>query len=145
MPATVIAERVAWPYSIRTLSSRVTDLRPVYLPPDPASRTSYLAGEIAQRGFWFPDIEVPGGVRSEALGDRVAGADDGGGVLALGVSGAGLDPARGGSVHRVVAAHQHPGGGAAGVGLGRRGRGRGAVARKAQRAHRWLPGIPHPQ
>jgi len=33
----------------------------VYLPPDPASRTSYPAGEIAQCDFWFPDIEVPVG------------------------------------------------------------------------------------
>jgi transposase len=33
----------------------------VYLPPDPASRTSYVAGEIAQCDFWFPDIEVPVG------------------------------------------------------------------------------------
>jgi len=61
MPATVIAERVAWPYSIRTISARVAELRPVYLPPDPASRTSYVAGEIAQCDFWFPDIEVPVG------------------------------------------------------------------------------------
>ena len=44
MPATVIAERIAWPYSIRTLSTRVAELRPIYLPPDPASRTTYLAG-----------------------------------------------------------------------------------------------------
>jgi len=61
MPATVIAERVDWPYSIRTLSARVGELRPVYLPPDPASRTSYVAGEIAQCDFWFPDISVPVG------------------------------------------------------------------------------------
>jgi transposase len=61
MAATVIAERVGWPYSIRTLSSRVAELRPVYLPPDPASRTSYVAGEIAQCDFWFPDISVPVG------------------------------------------------------------------------------------
>ena len=61
MPATVIAERVGWPYSIRTLSARVGELRPVYLPPDPASRTSYVAGEIAQCDFWFPDISVPVG------------------------------------------------------------------------------------
>jgi len=47
MPATVIAERIGWPYSIRTLSRRVAELRPAYLPPDPASRTSYAAGEIA--------------------------------------------------------------------------------------------------
>jgi transposase len=61
MPATVIGERIGWPYSIRTLSGRVAELRPVYLPPDPASRTSYAAGEIAQCDFWFPDIEVPVG------------------------------------------------------------------------------------
>src|SRR5215210_6638198 len=36
MPATVIAERIGWRYSIRTLSARMAELRPVYLPPDPA-------------------------------------------------------------------------------------------------------------
>jgi transposase len=61
MPATVIADRIEWPYSIRTLSGRVAELRPLYLPPDPASRTSYEAGEIAQCDFWFPDITVPVG------------------------------------------------------------------------------------
>jgi transposase len=61
MPATVIAERIEWPYSIRTLSARVAELRPVYRPPDPASRTSYLAGEIAQCDFWFPPIRLPVG------------------------------------------------------------------------------------
>jgi transposase len=61
MPATVIAERIGWPHSIRTLSGRVAELRPVYLPPDPASRTSYAAGEIAQCDFWFPDITLPAG------------------------------------------------------------------------------------
>lgn len=54
MPATVIAERVGWPYSPRTISTRVSELRPLYLPPDPASRTSYEAGQIAQNDFWFP-------------------------------------------------------------------------------------------
>jgi transposase len=61
MPATVIAERIGWRYSIRTLSGRVAELRPIYLPPDPASRTSYLAGEIAQCDFWFPPIRLPVG------------------------------------------------------------------------------------
>jgi transposase len=61
MPATVIAERVGWPYSIRTLSGRVAELRPAYLPPDPAGRTCYAAGEVAQCDFWFPDVEVPVG------------------------------------------------------------------------------------
>ena len=36
MPSTVIAERIGWPYSVRTLSGRVAELRPAYLPPDPA-------------------------------------------------------------------------------------------------------------
>jgi transposase len=61
MPATVIAERVGWTRSIRTLRTRVAELRPVYLPPDPASRTAYQPGEIAQCDFWFPDITLPVG------------------------------------------------------------------------------------
>ncbi|WP_152204897.1 DDE-type integrase/transposase/recombinase, partial [Georgenia thermotolerans] len=61
MPATVIAERIGWDRSIRVLSARVAELRPAYQPPDPASRTTYQAGEIAQCDFWFPDIEVPVG------------------------------------------------------------------------------------
>jgi transposase len=61
MPATVIAERIGWTRSIRVLSGRVAELRPAYLPPDPASRTSYEAGEIAQCDFWFPPIQLPVG------------------------------------------------------------------------------------
>lgn len=61
MPATVIAERIGWTRSIRVLSARVAELRPVYLPPDPASRTSYEPGEIAQCDLWFPPIELPVG------------------------------------------------------------------------------------
>jgi transposase len=61
MPATVIAERVGWPHGIRTFSGRVAELRPAYLPPDPAGRTVYVAGEIAQCDFWFPDICLPVG------------------------------------------------------------------------------------
>ncbi|SFF54893.1 IS21 family transposase [Blastococcus tunisiensis] len=61
MPATVIAERIGWSRSITVLRDRVAELRPVYLPPDPASRTQYVAGEIAQFDFWFPPIELPVG------------------------------------------------------------------------------------
>ena len=61
MPATVIAERIGWERSIRVLSARVAELRPVYLPPDPASRTAYVAGEIAQCDLWFPPVELPVG------------------------------------------------------------------------------------
>jgi len=61
MPATVIAERIGWQHSMTVLRVRVAELRPAYLPPDPASRTSYAAGELAQDDFWFPDITVPVG------------------------------------------------------------------------------------
>jgi transposase len=58
MPSTVIAERIGWSRSIRTLSGPVAELRPAYLPPDPAGRTSYEAGEIAQCDLWFPPIQL---------------------------------------------------------------------------------------
>ena len=61
IPATVIAERIGWQNSVRVLSGRVAELRPLYLPPDPAGRTVYLAGEIAQHDFWFPPVELPVG------------------------------------------------------------------------------------
>jgi transposase len=49
MPASVIGERIGWPYSDRVLRARVAELRPVYLPPDPVSRTVYAAGETGAR------------------------------------------------------------------------------------------------
>ncbi|MHB8440424.1 MAG: IS21 family transposase [Acidimicrobiales bacterium] len=61
MPATVIAERIGWERGMTVFTGRVRELRPVYLPPDPSSRTTYVAGEIAQNDFWFPDIEIPVG------------------------------------------------------------------------------------
>jgi transposase len=61
MPATVIAERIGWTRGLTVLKERIAELRPVYLPPDPASRTSYVAGEIAQCDLWFPPITVPVG------------------------------------------------------------------------------------
>jgi transposase len=61
MPATVIAERIGWDRSVRVLSSRVAELRPAYLPPDPSGRTVYEPGAIAQCDFWFPEVEIPVG------------------------------------------------------------------------------------
>jgi transposase len=61
MPATVIAERIGWERSLTVLKDRVRELRPVYLPPDPASRTAYAAGEVAQCDLWFPPITLPVG------------------------------------------------------------------------------------
>jgi hypothetical protein len=59
MPATVIAQRIGWTRSLMVLKDRVRVLRPLYLPPDPASRTTYVAGERMQCDLWFPPDDVP--------------------------------------------------------------------------------------
>ncbi|GAA2708948.1 IS21 family transposase [Micromonospora olivasterospora] len=59
MPATVIAERIGWTRSLTVLKERVRELRPVYAPVDPASRTVYGPGERAQCDLWFPPAPVP--------------------------------------------------------------------------------------
>ena len=61
MPASAIGDRIGWPHSGRTLRTAVAELRPAYRQPDPASRTVYAAGELAQDDFWFPDISLPVG------------------------------------------------------------------------------------
>lgn len=68
MPATVIAERIGWERSMTVLKDRVRELRPVYLPADPASRTTYLAGELAQCDLWFPDVDIPLGAGQDGRG-----------------------------------------------------------------------------
>jgi hypothetical protein len=59
LPATVIAERIGWDRSLTVLKVRVRELRPLFIPPDPASRTQYRPGELAQCGLWFPPADVP--------------------------------------------------------------------------------------
>ena len=59
MPATVIGERIGWDRSISLLRLRVRELRPLFLPADPASRTTYLPGELAQCDLWFPPVDIP--------------------------------------------------------------------------------------
>lgn len=59
MPATVIAQRIGWAHSLTILKDRVRVLRPYYLPPDPASRTTYEPGHRLQCDLWFPPIDVP--------------------------------------------------------------------------------------
>jgi transposase len=71
MPATVIAERIGWTRSLTVLKERVRELRPVYLPPDPASRTAYAAGEVAQCDLWFPDIRLPVGFGQARTSSRL--------------------------------------------------------------------------
>jgi len=59
MPATVIAERIGWDRSLTVLKDRVRELRPYYLPPDPATRTAYDPGARVQCDLWFPPAPVP--------------------------------------------------------------------------------------
>ena len=59
MPTTVIAERVGWQRSMTVFKDRVRQLRPLFVPPDPAQRTEYLPGELAQCDLWFPPADVP--------------------------------------------------------------------------------------
>jgi transposase len=71
MPATVIAERIGWTRGLTVLKDRVRELRPVYLPPDPASRTAYAAGEVAQCDLWFPAITLPVGCGQSRTATRL--------------------------------------------------------------------------
>lgn len=59
IPATVIGERIGWPYSVTLLRRRVRELRPLFAPPDPASRTTYQPGELVQCDLWFPPVKIP--------------------------------------------------------------------------------------
>ncbi|MEU6788095.1 IS21 family transposase [Nonomuraea angiospora] len=61
MPATVIAERIGWQRSMTVLKNRIRQIRPEYRPVDPASRTSYQPGELAQCDLWFPPARIPVG------------------------------------------------------------------------------------
>ncbi len=142
MPATVVAERIGWEHSMPDPADRVSDLRPVYLPPDPASRTTYEPGELAQFDFWFPTIELPVGVRPDSDGEAVAGDDDGERLLA--VVGRNLDPfARGRRPLRgLVASAVDPAAGRAeDAGVGRRRSGR-AVACRQPELTGGLSGVP---
>ncbi len=58
MPASVIAERVGWSRSASVLRDRVAQLRPLFAPPDPASRTGYDPGELVQCDLWFPPADI---------------------------------------------------------------------------------------
>lgn len=59
MASTVIAERIGWRYGITVLRDRVRELRPLFVPPDPAQRTAYRPGELAQWDLWQPDVDIP--------------------------------------------------------------------------------------
>src|SRR3712207_5521055 len=59
MPSTVVMERVGWTRGKTVFFDRVAQLRPLFRPVDPASRTEYQPGELAQCDLWFPPAEVP--------------------------------------------------------------------------------------
>lgn len=59
MPATVLAERVGWPGSIRWFRDNVRRLRPEQARIDPADRLVWAAGDAAQCDLWFPPKRIP--------------------------------------------------------------------------------------
>jgi transposase len=59
LPSTVIAERVGWSRGKTVFFDRVAQLRPLFQVPDPAQRTEYRPGELAQCDLWFPPADVP--------------------------------------------------------------------------------------
>ena len=59
MPATVIAERISWPYSLTPLKNRLRQIRPEYQGIDPADRLVFEAGRVAQMDLWFPETRIP--------------------------------------------------------------------------------------
>ncbi len=61
MPATVVAERIGWEYSMTTLKDRVRQIRPEYVGIDPADRVVYEPGQITQCDLWFPEARIPVG------------------------------------------------------------------------------------
>ena len=119
MPSTVVAERIGWQHSIRILRDRVSELRPVYLPPDPSSRTTYEPGELAQFDFWFPPIELPVGFGQTRTAKRLPVMTMVLGLLPHRGRTADPEPAGRGLVPGLVAAAGAAGRGAAAVGLGR--------------------------
>ncbi len=59
MPTSVIMERVGWTRGKSVFFQRVAVLRPLFVPPDPASRLEYEPGQLAQCDLWFPAVDIP--------------------------------------------------------------------------------------
>ena len=66
MPATVIAERIAWPHSMTVLKDRVRAIRPEYRRVDPADRIEHKPGDTTQCDLWFPNTPIPLGAGQNA-------------------------------------------------------------------------------
>lgn len=67
MPATVIAERIAWDRSMTVLKDRVRQLRPLYLPADPVDKLVHEPGDTTQCDLWFPEPRIPVGGGQDAM------------------------------------------------------------------------------
>ena len=59
MPASTLAERVGWSGSASMFREKVADIRPEYVPPDPADRLVHLPGKQVQCDLWFPHEDIP--------------------------------------------------------------------------------------
>jgi transposase len=66
MPATVIAERIAWKGGMTVLRERVAELRPLYVPLQAFGRSEYKPGELAQWDLWEPPVDIPVGFDQQA-------------------------------------------------------------------------------
>lgn len=68
MPATVVAERINWPYGIATLKDRLRVVRPDYVGVDPADRINHVPGDSIQCDLVFPEADIPVPGRSPSRG-----------------------------------------------------------------------------
>lgn len=59
LPSAVVMERIGWTRGKTVLFDRIAQLRPLYRPVDPVSRTQYEPGGLAQCDLWFPAADVP--------------------------------------------------------------------------------------
>lgn len=73
IPASVIGERVNWPYSAGHLRAKVAELRPAFQVIDPSDRTVYDPGERVQCDLWFLGKNVPDS--TGVLGSSLEGVD----------------------------------------------------------------------
>jgi transposase len=127
MPTTVIMERVGWQRGRSVFFERVQQLRPLFQPVDPASRTEYQPGELAQCDLWFPAGGCSAGVRACR---SPAGIGDGQRLFADHGRDDDSDPAEPGSVGRVLGVDLRSGSRSASSGLGQRIRGRPMARRQ---------------
>ncbi|NKZ10809.1 hypothetical protein HGA11_07440 [Mycolicibacterium septicum DSM 44393] len=61
MLATVIAERLRWPFTMNPLRVRLREIRPEYLGIDSVDRVHYQPGEVTQCDLWFPAMPISSG------------------------------------------------------------------------------------